>query len=68
MDLKKYNLPGVDEFYGSTNDCGAVPYGSKMFKTARRPTEVSHVAAGAWPKPEDKLVMPSGIGTGLITR
>ena len=68
VDLKKYNLPGVDEFYGSTNDCGAVPYGSKMFKTARRPTEVSHVAAGAWPKPEDKLVLPSGIGTGLITR
>ena len=68
IDLAAYNLPGVDEFFRYTKDCGAVPYGEKMFKTARRPSEVSHVAAGAWPKPGEKLILPTVFGAGLINK
>lgn len=68
IDLTAFNLPGVDEFYRNTKDCGAVPYGNEMFKTARKPSEVSHVSAGAWPKPGEKLLLPTGFGAGLADK
>ena len=56
IDLKSFNLPGMEEF--SSRDAGAIPVGKPMFKVYRNPSEVKYLPAGYWPEPETALTLP----------
>ena len=56
IDLKSFNLPGMEEF--SSRDAGAIPVGKPMFKVYRNPSEVKYLPAGYWPEPETAWTLP----------
>ena len=66
MDLRKFNLPGIEEFSSQTPDAGALQSGKPMFKVFRSPAEVKHLPAGYWPEPGTKLTLPEHFGKGVL--
>ena len=66
VDLRTYNLPGIDEYAAKNPDAGAVPVGKKTFKVYRNPAEIEVTPAGYWPEPETKLTIPTHYAETLL--
>ena len=66
IDLVKYNLPGMEEFAGTSPDAGAIPVGKATFQVFRVPAEVEHTPAGDWPAPGTKLHIPTNYAQGIL--
>ena len=66
IDLRKYNLPGINDYVSANPDAGAIPVGKKMFKVFRSPNEVDAIPAGCWPKPGTKLQINTNWAKGYL--
>lgn len=66
IDMRSFNLPGMEEFSSPSPDAGAVQSGKPMFKVFRNPSEVKHLPAGHWPLPGTKLSLPEHFAKHLL--
>ena len=66
IDMRGFNLPGMEEFSSPSPDAGAVQSGKPMFKVFRNPSEVKHLPAGHWPLPGPKLSLPEHFAKHLL--
>ena len=66
IDLRKYALPGIEEFSAEKPDAGALQVGGTMFKVYRNPSEVDCIPAGEFPKPDQVITLPYHYGKKLL--